>query len=157
VTKPDVEMDRVRAVPLFQDEMVAVVPAEHPWARLPHVAAEHFTGAHLVLYEVYDQNRIPSFPLPVPHGARPARISTVPVITDLLIEMVAGGQGVTVLPHWVAAPYAASHSLALVPLGPEPLTRTWFLATRRDPPAPHLAAFVEELTARLGEQPPKGP
>ncbi len=149
VTKPDREMDRVSLTRLFDDEMVAVVPAGHRWAAQPHVTAADFGDAHLLLYDVYDQNRIPSTPLPLPHGARPARISTVPVMTDLLVELVAGGQGVTVLPNWVATPHAPSRGLAVVPLGPEPLTRTWYVATRRGPRPPRLAAFVEELTTVL--------
>ncbi|WP_424857942.1 LysR family transcriptional regulator [Streptomyces sp. SAI-170] len=149
VTKPDRQMDRVELTRLFDDEMVAVVPADHSWATRPHLTARDFDGADLVLYDVYDQSRIPSVPLPLPPQARPARITTMPVVTDLVIEMVAGGQGVTVLPNWVAAPYVSSHGLALVRIGARPLTRTWFCATRQGPHAPHLTAFVEELTSRL--------
>ncbi len=150
VTKPDVQMDRVTLTRLFEDEMVAVVPAGHPWASRAHLTARDFDGADLVLYDFYDQKRIPSIPLPIPVGARPGRITTMPVVTDLVVEMVAGGQGVSVLPNWVAAPYTASHGLALVRIGAQPLTRTWFCATRPGPRPPHLDAFVEELAARLG-------
>ncbi|MFE1790331.1 LysR family transcriptional regulator [Streptomyces sp. NPDC059525] len=150
VTKPDVQMDRVTLTRLFDDEMVAVVPAGHPWASRAHLTARDFDGADLVLYDFYDQKRIPSIPLPIPVGARPGRITTMPVVTDLVVEMVAGGQGVSVLPNWVAAPYTASHGLALVRIGAQPLTRTWFCATRPGPRPPHLDVFVEELAARLG-------
>ncbi|MEU5399040.1 LysR family transcriptional regulator [Streptomyces sp. NPDC005963] len=153
VTKPDREMDRVALTRLFEDEMVAVVPARHPWATRSHLTAKDFTDAQLILYDVYDQNRIPSIPLPLPPRARPARIITMPVITDLVVEMVAGGQGVTVLPNWVAAPYVNSHDLALVSLGATPMTRTWYCATRQGPRPPHLELFVEELVARLGDAP----
>ncbi|MCF3181554.1 LysR family transcriptional regulator [Streptomyces polychromogenes] len=150
VTKPDVQMDRVTLTRLFEDEMVAVVPAGHPWSSRAHLTARDFDGADLVLYDFYDQKRIPSIPLPIPVGARPGRITTMPVVTDLVVEMVAGGQGVSVLPNWVAAPYTSSHGLALVRIGAQPLTRTWFCATRPGPRPPHLDAFVEELAARLG-------
>ncbi|MFJ8210904.1 LysR family transcriptional regulator [Streptomyces sp. NPDC096033] len=150
VTKPDVQMDRVTLTRLFDDEMVAVVPAGHPWASRAHLTARDFDGADLVLYDFYDQKRIPSIPLPIPVGARPGRITTMPVVTDLVVEMVAGGQGVSVLPNWVAAPYTASHGLALVRIGAQPLTRTWFCATRPGPRPPHLDTFVEELAAHLG-------
>nr|WP_274535385.1 LysR substrate-binding domain-containing protein [Streptomyces sp. CB00455] len=63
--------------------------------------------------------------------------------------MVAGGQGVTVLPNWVGAPYVSSHGLALVRMGEQPMTRTWFCATRTGPRPPHIEAFVEELATRL--------
>ncbi|MEU6895540.1 LysR family transcriptional regulator [Streptomyces sp. NPDC046557] len=149
VTNPDLQMDRVSLTKLFDDEMMAVVPVAHPWASRGYLTARDFDGADLVLYDGYDQNRIPSMPLPIPAGARPGRITTMPVVTDLVIEMVAGGQGVTVLPNWVAAPYVSSHDLALTRIGEEPLTRTWFCATRTGPRPPHLEAFVEELTTRL--------
>ena len=149
VTKLDRQMDRVLLTPLFDDEMVAVVAGPHPWAARRYVTARDFDDAHLILYDVYDQTRIPSTPLPVPHGARPARITTMPVITDLLIEMVAGGAGVTVLPNWVAAPYTTSHDVEIVHLGAKPLIRTWYCATRPGPRLPHIDAFVQELTREL--------
>ncbi|MFI8104078.1 LysR family transcriptional regulator [Streptomyces sp. NPDC086023] len=153
VTKPDREADRVALTRLFDDEMMAVVPADHPWAARPHLTAEDFTEAHLILFDAYDQTRVPSVPLPLPHGARPARITTMPVVTDLVIELVAGGQGVTVLPNWAAAPYVATHGLALVRPAPDPLTRTWSCATRRGPLPPHVAAFAEVLTEHLRTHP----
>jgi LysR family transcriptional regulator for metE and metH len=73
----------------------------------------------------------------------------MPVITDLLIEMVAGGEGVTVLPNWVAAPYTTSHDVEIVHLGAKPLIRTWYCATRPGPRLPHIDAFVQELTREL--------
>jgi LysR family transcriptional regulator for metE and metH len=149
VTKLDRQMDRVLLTPLFDDEMVAVVAGPHPWAARRYVTARDFDDAHLILYDVYDQTRIPSTPLPVPHGARPARVTTMPVITDLLIEMVAGGEGVTVLPNWVAAPYTTSHDVEIVHLGAKPLIRTWYCATRPGPRLPHIDAFVQELTREL--------
>lgn len=149
VTKPDRQMDRVELIPLFEDEMVAVVPGGHPWAARPYLTARDFTDAHLILYDAYDQTRVPPVPLPLPPRARPARITTMPVITELVVEMVAGGQGVTVLPNWAAAPYVASHGLALVRIGAVPLTRTWYCATRRGPRAPLLDTFVTELVSRL--------
>ncbi|MBT2396517.1 LysR family transcriptional regulator [Streptomyces sp. ISL-100] len=157
VTKLDGQTDRVTLTPLFEDEMVAVVPAGHPWASRKYLTARDFDGVELVLYDVYDQNRIPSFPLPIPAQSRPARITTMPVVTDLVVEMVAGGQGVTVLPNWVAAPYVSSHGLALVTIGARPLTRIWFCATRPGPRPPHLEAFVEELLARLKARLPPSP
>ncbi|MDI2125736.1 LysR family transcriptional regulator [Yinghuangia seranimata] len=149
VTKPDPQMERVDLTRLFDDEMVAVVPADHPWAALPHLTAGDFADAHLILYDAYDQTRIPSTPLPLPPGARPARITTMPVITDLVIEMVASGQGATVLPNWVAAPYTATRALTLVQIGETPMTRTWYLATRHGPRPPHIDAFADELTTHL--------
>lgn len=140
VAKPDRLMERVHSEPVFRDEMVAVVAANHPWATRSHVTARDFAGVHLVLYDVYDQSRTPTPALPLPAGARPGRISTVPLVTDLVVEMVASGEGVSVLPHWVAAPYAAR--VALVPIGARPQWRTWHLATRAGTQPSAVIAFA---------------
>lgn len=150
VTKLDRQMDSVELVPLFADEMVAVVAAGHPWARRHHVTARDFTDAHLILYDIYDQTRIPAIALPIPPGARPGRVTTLPVITELIVSLVAGGEGISVLPRWVAAPYTTSHDIALVQIGARSMERTWFCATRRGPQPPRVATFARLLGEHLG-------
>lgn len=149
VTKPDDRMDEVDVVPLFDDEMVAVVRAGHPWEGRSHVTARDFTDAHLILYDVYDQSKIPAPPLPLPHGARPGRITYMPVVTELVIEVVAGSDGAAILPSWVASPYLQSHKLAVVRLGQHGMVRTWSCASRRGPKPDHVARFIAQVTANL--------
>jgi LysR family transcriptional regulator, regulator for metE and metH len=149
VTKPDKHMDRVQLSRLFDDEMVAVVASSHPWADRKHVTARDFDDVHLVLCDAYDQTRIPAAALPIPHGSHPGRITTMPMITDLLIEMVASGQGISVLPNWVVQPYLASHDIKAVQIGAKPQKRIWFCATRLGPQPEHIEAFVEQLNRHL--------
>lgn len=149
VHKPDRRMDQVEVTTLFEDEMVAVVGAGHPWATRHHVTARDFDDVHLILYDGYDQSRIPATPLPIPHGARPARVTTVPVMTDLVIEMVAGGEGVTVIPNWMALPFVGTHGVGIVPVGAKPQTRTWSCATRPGGQPDHIAAFADEVIQHL--------
>lgn len=152
VTKLDRQMDSVDLVPIFTDEMVAVVSGNHPWVGRRHVTARDFTDTHLVLYDAYDQTRVPAIALPIPPGARPARVTTLPVITELIIALVAGGEGISVLPRWVAAPYLRSHDIALVQIGARPMERTWYCATRRGPKPPEVATFANLLSERLAAQ-----
>jgi LysR family transcriptional regulator for metE and metH len=154
VTKPDRLMERIRTTALFRDQMVAVVGRDHPWTRRSHVTARDFTDVHLVLYDVYDQSRHPTPALPLPPGARPGRISTVPLVTDLVVEMVASGEGVSVLPQWVAEPYADGPGarVALVQIGARPAWRTWHLATRAgQQPAP-VADFAALVAGRFSTE-----
>ncbi|WP_197357056.1 LysR family transcriptional regulator, partial [Streptomyces clavuligerus] len=76
VGDPDTGDGRISLTRLFADELVAVVPGSHPWAALPHLRAEDFGTAHLLLPDLYDRSRIPPVPLPLPRAARPARITT---------------------------------------------------------------------------------
>jgi LysR family transcriptional regulator for metE and metH len=149
VIKPDRRMDQVELTPLFADEMVAVVAASHPWAQRHHVTARDFDDVHMILYDAYDQTRIPARLLPIPHGARPGRITTMPVITELLIEMVAGGEGVGILPSWIAAPYVEGHDVRLVRVGAKGQARHWYCATRAGRQPEHIAEFAGLLVERL--------
>jgi LysR family transcriptional regulator, regulator for metE and metH len=158
IVKADRLADGVTLTPLFDDEMVAVVARDHPWAERPHVQAGDFDDVHLVLFDSYDPTRVPALPLPLPAGARPARVTTAPVVTELLVEMVATSHDVTVLASWVVEPYLRSHGVRAVRLTATPETRTWSCATRRGDQPPHVETFVELLTAHFGQRStPHGP
>jgi LysR family transcriptional regulator, regulator for metE and metH len=130
VTKLSRQMDSVRLQRLFDDEMRAVVAANHPLADRDQLSAEDFADVHLVLYDTYDPMRTPVIPLPVPAGAQPARVTTVPVVTDLMIEMVASGDHISILPSWIIAPYLERYDLTTLQVGTTPIARTWYCATR---------------------------
>ena len=150
VNKLDRQADRVRLQRLFDDELRAVVASGHPWADRAHVDAPDFVDVHLVLFDSYDQNRVPPVPLPIPIGAQPERLTTLPITADLLIEMVAsGGDVVTILPSWIVEPYLKTHDLASVQVGATPQARTWYCATRHGPQPANIEAFVSVLTEQL--------
>lgn len=150
VSKFDQRTASVRLTRLFDDELVAVVTADHPWAGRPFVDADDFADQHLVLYDAYDPTRVPRLALPIPPGATPARLSTLPLVTDLLIETIIGSGAVTVLPSWVAAPHLGDGSLASVQVGRTPQARTWYAATRHGIVPAHIEAFVDALVTALG-------
>ena len=78
----------------------------------------------------------------------------MPVETDLIVEMVAAGDAITVLPSWIVAPYLATHPVTTVAVGDPPQTRTWYCATRHGPRRDLVAAFIDTVTAHLGGRPP---
>ena len=154
VTKLDHDVNRVRLERLFDDELRAVVSSSHPWANRASVAAADFGEVHLVLCDGYDQSRTPAMPLPIPPGARPARVTTASIGVDMLIELVATGDAVTVLPSWVIAPYLATHDVASVAIGDPPQHRTWYCATRPER-SDVIDAVVAILHAHLAGQAPR--
>lgn len=159
VSKLDRQLDRVRLHELFDDELVAVVATGHPWAARRRVDAAAFATVDLVLFDSYDQARVPATPLPIPAGATPASITYVPLVTDLLVESVAASGRVTVLPSWTAAPYVAAGSVRAVPIGAKASqSRTWYAATRRGRRPEAVRDFVAELRRALDagehERPP---
>lgn len=151
-------LDRVRLHELFDDELLAVIAVDHPWARRTSIEATDFADVELVLFDSYDPARRPSVPLPLPNGAEPATLTFVPLVTDLLIESIVGTRLVTVLPSWIAAPYVAAGMVVGVQVGRHPQARTWYAATRRGRQRQLVADFVAQLRRSLAagehERPP---
>jgi LysR family transcriptional regulator, regulator for metE and metH len=150
VSKLDRAMDRVRLHELFDDELLAIVAGDHPWARKPYLSAEDFGAAHLVMFDSYDPARVPAVPLPIPDGAQPGRLTLLPLVTELVIETVIASDAVTVLPSWTAAPYLASGRVVGIQVGREAQGRTWYAATRRGRLPEHTDDLVDVLRDALG-------
>ncbi len=150
VHKLDRNMDRVRLSALFDDEMLAVHATDHPWRRRRFVDADDFRSAHLVMCESYDQTRMPATPLPTPGHVLPERLTLLPLLTDVIIETVAGSDAVTILPSWNAAPYLASGRVAATRIGREPQQRTWYAATRRTDTDPRIGRLLDAMRTTLG-------
>jgi LysR family transcriptional regulator for metE and metH len=150
INKLERQADRVRLQHVFDDELRAVVPSSHRWADLTHVTAHDFDDVHLMLCDSYDQSRVPPVQLPVPVGARPRRLTTLPLSTDVMIEIVASGDDVaTILPSWIISSYLPTRDLASVQVGETPQARTWYCATRHGPQPDNVEAFVSVLVAHL--------
>lgn len=116
--------------PLFADEIVFVVAADHPLAARPHI-----TPAGLARYPLLTGNT------PVPEQlwfrntvfgrARP-KLETIRLpLTEALVDAARAGLGVAVMSEWIAGPYL-DPSLAVVRLARGPLRRAWRIAFRRD-------------------------
>lgn len=145
VAKLDSRMDQVRLRPMFDDELVAVIAPTHPWASRAVVHADDFADVHLVLHDAYDPDRPAPVPLPLPHGARPGRLTTMPLPTDLLIDMILTGDRVSVLPSWTVAAHAAAGAVSTVHIDGPTQRRTWYCATRQEPTPKPLDALIEVL------------
>jgi LysR family transcriptional regulator for metE and metH len=149
VHKLDRSMDHIRLEALFDDELVAVHAIDHPWRRRRHVDAADFADVHLVLCESYDPSRTPATPLPTPGHAKPARLTLLPLVTDMIIETVAGSDAITILPSWNVAPYMANGRVSTTRLGRQPQQRTWYAAVRRQDADPRIADLVATMQASL--------
>jgi len=145
---------RVTETPLFRDELVAVVPAGHPWASRPYVVAEDFASEHVLLYSGSRTDSTLFRDVLDPARVTPERVSRVE-LTEALLELVRAGMGVSLLARWAVEPCVRSGHLVAVPVTKRGLHRQWSAATlaRTDPPK-HLQGFVDLLT-RIKEPPSK--
>ncbi|CAG9171010.1 LysR family transcriptional regulator [Cupriavidus pampae] len=129
--------------PVFDYEQVLVVNREHPLAGVDYVRPEQLTREILITYpveidrlDIYNQFLMPA-------GISPRRHKAIET-TDIMLQMVASGRGVTALPRWLIEEY--SDKMALVPLrlGPKGIPKQIFLGAREaDIDVDYLKAFIE--------------
>lgn len=152
IAKLDRRVDRVRLERLFDDEIRAVVSARHPWASREYITAADFEGVHIVLPDSYDQQRVPAPPIPVPEGAHYGKLTTVATGFDVVVELVAAGESVTVMPGWVAERVRDRSDVALVQVGAVPERRTWYCATRHGETSRTVKVFGDLILDQLAKR-----
>ena len=119
--RPDPRLTSTR---LFEDEMAVVVAPDHPLARRAYVREEDFAGEHLIMYDLAEEESFLLRDVLGPAGARPRRISRVP-LTEAILELVRAGLGVSVFARWAVAPQVEAGALVALRLTRRGLRRTW--------------------------------
>jgi LysR family transcriptional regulator, regulator for metE and metH len=139
---------KIRYTPLFEDEMVIIVPPEHRLAGERFAALEEFAQETLIIYPPKEDSTVLNRFLR-PAGIVPRKIREV-LLTDVIIEMVRGGLGVAALAKWAVLPQLDSGALVGLSLTEQGFRRTWSIAQLRDGRSP---AHVDEFIRVLAEHP----
>jgi len=152
ITSDPIPGDNISYLELFQDEMVAVVSENHPWAEKKFVVAEDFAAEHLLIH---------SFPLETvtvhqlvlaPSGVSPKKITALP-LTEASIEMVRADMGIMVMAKWALQPYLKTHALRAVKIGKSGLKRKHFVAILANRSRPdYFTHFIEFLQNEISLQ-----
>jgi len=142
VTPDPVLLPGLRFEPVFGYEQVLVVHAGHPWAGQDEVSPAQLAGETLITYPV-PVERLDVYNLfLLPAGVRPRQHKTIET-TDIMLQMVASGRGVTALPKWLVTDYAPHLQLRTLRLGPEGIRKHIHLGAREaDWDTDYLHAFV---------------
>ena len=139
--------ERLAYVPLFTDELVALLRPDHPLSAKPFLNAADFADQHLFVYLLPPGENDVFTKLLSPAGVMPRRVSAIQ-LTEGIIELVKGGAGVAVLARWAVAPHVKTGELRAVPLTRRGLERRWRAAMLRQRPVPlHLREFAGLLAA----------
>jgi LysR family transcriptional regulator for metE and metH len=137
------------SIPLFEDELVAVLSPSHPLSRKPYVTGADMAGETLIIPDVPKSMRDHLQRKLWPEGPRPHRVMRVP-LTEVIVELVKARQGISVLPMWsVSAPLMRGEVTA-VRLTRHGLVRRWVAAYRRKSPLAEPIACLAELLRRPG-------
>ena len=122
-SEPDLE-----ARPLFEDELLLVVAADHRLAGRRFVRPADLARERLLLYATPEDSRFFQSFLGRA-GVSPAAIAQVP-LTEAMVAMVETGLGVAALARWAVADELRRGRLVGLRLGPRGMTRRWQAATR---------------------------
>ena len=139
---------KIRYTPLFEDEVVIIVPPGHRMADRKYAELHDFSGENLILYPPKEDSSLLTRFL-APAGIAPRKIVEV-MLTDVIIEMVRGGLGVAAMARWAVAPQLDSGTLVGLPLTEQGFRRTWSAAQLRDKRSP---VYLDEFIRLLREHP----
>ena len=142
VTPDPLFMPGLRFDPVFEYEQVLVVAAAHPLANVAWVEPAQLGAEVLITYPV-ETDRLDIFnQFLQPAGIAPRRHKTIET-TDIMLQMVESGRGVTALPRWLVDEYAQRMAVVPVRLGPLGIAKAIHLGTREaDAQTDYLQAFI---------------
>jgi LysR family transcriptional regulator for metE and metH len=133
----------LRFEPVFDYEQVLVVPGNHPLAGQEEVAPAQLMRETLITYPV-PLERLDIFQLfLLPANVAPRKHKTIET-TDIMLQMVASGRGVTALPKWLVTDYAPQLGLRTLRLGPLGIQKQIHLGVREaDGDTNYLQSFID--------------
>jgi LysR family transcriptional regulator for metE and metH len=136
----------LRFEPVFDYEQVLVVARNHPLAGAAYVKPKQLAQEILVTYPV-SAERLDIYNLFLtPAGIAPRQHKTIET-TDILLQMVASGRGVTALPRWLVEEYAERMDIVPVRLGAKGIPKQIFLGMREaDEETDYLRDFVTQAS-----------
>lgn len=129
--------------PVFDYEQVLVVNSIHPLANVNYVEPTQLSSEVLITYpvtierlDIYNQFLSPA-------GVSPKRHKPIET-TDIMMQMVASGRGVTALPRWLVEEYASKLDVVPLRLGKQGIHKNIFVGIREvDMNIDYLRAFVD--------------
>ncbi|WP_051559955.1 LysR family transcriptional regulator [Marinobacterium jannaschii] len=120
----DLSAASIDSTPLFDDELVLVVPPDHPLATRSWIKAEDLLQQ---TYLTYSGSAQPGFEYERfirPSGIIPLQVKVVEM-TDAIVELIAAGFGVSILSRWAVSAALETNRVAVVQVSSQGLDLGW--------------------------------
>ncbi|MEB0271713.1 LysR family transcriptional regulator [Pseudomonas sp. 5B4] len=141
----------VAKLPLFRDELIAIMATDHPLAGRHTIHAEDFKTYNLVTYSTERSKGWEYDRFFAPAGVLPRRMITVEVI-EAIIELVRSGYGLSILQRDLVTPSLERGELAWAALN-DGLDIAWNAIVRpAEPEGSEVNQMVTELTSWMTTQ-----
>ena len=129
VTPDPVVRDDLRFTPVFDYALLLAMPNDHPLAARPHISPADLNDQELFTVPI-GPDRLDIFTrFLIPAGCRPRRHTGIESI-DLILQLVAAGRGVAVLPDWLIHAEAKPLPITARPIGASGLHKSITLGLR---------------------------
>jgi len=116
ITPDPVKTKNLSFTPVFGYEHVLAVPQNHPLAQRDYIRAEDLLDQVLITYPV-PLERLDIFTrCLIPAQCRPQQHKTIET-TDIMLQMVASGRGITALPRWLVEESQERFGLKAISIG----------------------------------------
>ncbi|MGG7566825.1 LysR family transcriptional regulator [Rhodovulum sp. DZ06] len=147
ITPDPAQIPEARFTPVFDYELVIAVAPDHPLAGAGRIGAEDFAGEVLITYPVA-VDRLDIFTrLLLPAGIAPRAHRTVET-TEVMLQMVAAGRGISAVPDWLLKEDETGRSLVPLRVGDGGIAKSVHVGMRTgEEGAPHLAGFLSIAAA----------
>jgi LysR family transcriptional regulator, regulator for metE and metH len=134
---------KIAYTPLFTDEFYVIVPATHPWAQRKWMNVKELYKEAYIMYDIPTEKSTIYKMIFKEH--LPPKVYQLP-LTEVILEMVKGGFGFSILPNWVAFPYLKAKGLAAIKLTRKGIRRTWYAGVLKDKAQPpYVSGFISRL------------
>lgn len=128
--------------PLFDYHPTFVASSINPLAVKPFIEAEDFRDQVLITYPV-SRDKLDVFTEILTPAKVEPRAQRTAELTAVILMLVGSNRGVAVLPDWVMREVRSNADYVTRPLGPDPVTKRMYAATRTEDAAkPHVAHFL---------------
>jgi LysR family transcriptional regulator for metE and metH len=138
---------RVEAIPVFADELMAVMAPNHALRSRSHVEAADFGGQTYLTYSTVSEMDFEGERLFRPSKVSPKRFLRVGTV-EAIIAMVAEGLGLSILSAWAVRPAERRGRIKLKRVTRNGLDVTWNLCIRAAEPADSATRLLAEDMAQ---------
>jgi len=134
VTSGTPDKTAAKSLRLFQDELILIMPPDHPLAGKSVVAAQDLADQVYISY-----SDIPEKGHEYDSFLKPAQVTYRKMLkvelTEAIVELVIGGFGISILSKWAVSPYLSSGALVAAKITRNGLFVDWHAVVRKSEPA----------------------
>ncbi|WP_149589476.1 LysR family transcriptional regulator [Tabrizicola flagellatus] len=128
--------------PLFDYHPTFVASSQNPLSARDFITAEDFRDQVLITYPV-GRDKLDVFTEVLTPAKVEPRAQRTAELTAVILMLVGSNRGVAVLPDWVMREVRTNADYITRPLGPDPVTKRMYAATREEDAAkPYIAHFL---------------